>query len=215
MAHNPTAVMAVSPRRTEVTYQKTFAVNDYYFGMPGYDKPMGNLQMLGKLQAGMLTASVPFVPRPVMEAVARRSFDWYVMSEDLPDPDNRVVLDGGTIRLIYRQNNMGPHRRLVREISRIMRRLGSPLTLSKWLGLQTTSHQCGTVRFGNDPATSVLDSFCKAWDVENFYVVDGGFFPSSAAVNPALTIAAQALRVADHLQERFGILGSRSASVSA
>jgi choline dehydrogenase-like flavoprotein len=215
MAHNPTAVMAVSPRRTDVTYQKTFAVNDYYFGMPGYEKPMGNLQMLGKLQAGMLTASVPFVPRPVMDAVARRSFDWYVMSEDLPETDNRVVLDGGTIRLIYRQNNMGPHRRLVREIARIMRRLGSPLTLSKWLGLQTTSHQCGTVRFGNDPATSVLDPYCKAWDLENFYVVDGGFFPSSAAVNPALTIAAQALRVGDHLQERFGIVGSRSASVSA
>jgi choline dehydrogenase-like flavoprotein len=204
MAHNPTAVMAVSPKRTEVSYQKTFGVNDFYFGMPGYHKPMGNLQMLGKLQAGMLTASVPYVPRRVMDALARRAFDWYVMSEDLPDPENRVLLDGSTIRLIYRQNNLGPHRRLVREVGRMMRRLGSPLILSKWLGLQTTSHQCGTIRFGNDPATSVLDSHCKAWELDNFYVVDGGFFPSSAAVNPALTIAAQALRVGDHLKQRLG-----------
>jgi choline dehydrogenase-like flavoprotein len=205
MAHNPTAVMAVSPRRTEVAYQKTFAINDFYFGVPGYEKPMGNLQMLGKLQAGMLTASLPLVPRAVMDALARRSVDWYVMSEDLPHPENRVVLDGRTIRLIYRQNNMGPHRRLVREVGRFMRRLGSPLILTKWLGLQTTSHQCGTVRFGNDPATSVLDPLCRAWEVDNLYVVDGGFFPSSAAVNPALTIAAQALRVGDHLMERLRV----------
>ncbi len=215
MAHNPTAVMAVSPKRTAVNYQKTFAVNDYYFGMPGYEKPMGNLQMLGKLQAGMLTASVPFVPRAAMDAVARRSFDWYVMSEDLPDPENRVVLDGRTIRLIYRQNNMGPHRRLVREVGRIMRRLGSPLVISKWLGLQTTSHQCGTVRFGRDPAASVLDPSCKAWDLDNLYVVDGGFFPSSAAVNPALTIAAQALRVGDHLKERLGLASASGAPATA
>ncbi len=94
MAHNPTAVMAVGARPTEVTYQKTFAVNDFYFGMPGYRKPMGNLQMLGKLQAGMLTAAMPFVPRTAMTALSRRSIDWYVMSEDLPDPENRVVLDG-------------------------------------------------------------------------------------------------------------------------
>ncbi len=85
-----------------------------------------------------------------------------------------------------------------------MRRLGSPLILSKWLGVQTTSHQCGTVRFGSDPATSVLDPFCKAWEVDNLYVVDGGFFPSSAAVNPALTIAAQALRVGEHIARRLG-----------
>ena len=213
MAHNPTAVMAVNPRRTGVTYQKTFGVNDYYFGMPGYPKPMGNLQMLGKLQAGMLTASVRFVPRPAMEAVARRSFDWYVMSEDLPTAENRVVLDGSTIRLIYRQNNMKPHRLLVREVGRMMRRLGSPLVLSKWLGLQTTSHQCGTVRFGDDPATSVLDPFCKTWEIDNLYVVDGGFFPSSAAVNPALTIAAQALRVGNHLREKLGIAEAKLGSV--
>jgi choline dehydrogenase-like flavoprotein len=205
MAHNPTAVMAVGLKPTGVTYQKTIAVNDYYFGMPGYDKPMGNLQMLGKLQAGMLTASIPFAPRAAMDMLARRSIDWYVMSEDLPDPNNRVTLDGSTIKLAYKQNNMGPHLRLVREISRIMRRLGSPLILTKWLGLQTTSHQCGTIRFGSDPATSALDPLCKAWEVDNLYVVDGGFFPSSAAVNPALTIAAQALRVGDHLMDKLGV----------
>ena len=204
MAHNPTAIMAIGRNPTDVGYQKTFGINDYYFGMPGYAKPMGNLQMLGKLQAGMLAADMPFLPRRAMDALARRSFDWYAMSEDLPDPNNRVVLDGSTIRLVYRQNNLKPHRRLVREVGRIMRRLGTPLILSKWLGVQTTSHQCGTVRFGSDPATSVLDPFCKAWEVDNLYVVDGGFFPSSAAVNPALTIAAQALRVGEHIARRLG-----------
>lgn len=215
MAHNPTAVMAIGLKPTGVVYQKSFALNDFYFGMPGYGWPMGNLQMLGKLQSGMLTASVPYLPKPVMAELARRSIDWYVMSEDLPDPDNRVSLDGSTIRLAYRQNNMEPHRRLVREIGRIMRRLGAPFVLSKWLGLQTTSHQCGTVRFGDDPASSVLDPFCKAWDIENLYVVDGGFFPSSAAVNPALTIAAQALRVADHLKQRLGVVRPQHQAVPA
>jgi choline dehydrogenase-like flavoprotein len=210
MAHNPTAVMAIGARPTEVTYQKTFAINDFYFGMPGYQKPMGNLQMLGKLQAGMLTAAMPLVPRAAMTALSERSIDWYVMSEDLPDPANRVALDGKTIRLIYRQNNFAPHRRLVREIARIMRRLGSRLILTKWLGLQTTSHQCGTIRFGTDPETSVLDPFCRVWDLDNLYVVDGGFFPSSAAVNPALTIAAQALRVADHLIDRYSTARTRA-----
>ena len=215
MAHNPTAVMAVGLAPTGVGYQKTFAVNDYYFGMPGYDMPMGNLQMLGKLQAGMLTADVPFMPRAAMDALASRSLDWYVMSEDLPNPENRVVLDGRTIRLIYRRNNMRPHRRLVREVARLMRRLGSPLILTRWLGLQTTSHQCGTLRFGTDPAQSVTDRHGRAWDLDNLYIVDGGFFPSSAAVNPALTIAAQALRVADHLVEKLGATARPPAEVPA
>jgi choline dehydrogenase-like flavoprotein len=103
----------------------------------------------------------------------------------------------------------------VREVGRFMRRLGSPLILTKWLGLQTTSHQCGTVRFGDDPATSVLDPLCRAWEVDNLYVVDGGFFPSSAAVNPALTIAAQALRVGDHLMERLRVGRPSVAAMSA
>jgi choline dehydrogenase-like flavoprotein len=135
-----------------------------------------------------------------MRWLAERSIDWYVCSEDLPDPQNRVTIEpDGRVRLSYRPNNLEGHERLVRRLARLMRKLGYPIVLTRRLGLETTSHQCGTVRFGTDPATSVLDPLCRAWEVENLYVVDGGFFPSSAAVNPALTIAAQALRVARHL----------------
>jgi choline dehydrogenase-like flavoprotein len=201
MAHNPTALMAVDPRRrSDVVYQKSLAVNDFYFGAPDYPWPMGNVQMLGKLQAGILTAALPLVPGAAMRWLAERSIDWYVCSEDLPDPQNRVTIEpDGRIRLSYRPNNLEGHERLVRRLARLMRNLGHPIVLTRRLGLETTSHQCGTVRFGTDPATSVLDPLCRAWEVENLYVVDGGFFPSSAAVNPALTIASQALRVARHL----------------
>ncbi|MFD1626352.1 GMC oxidoreductase [Azospirillum griseum] len=199
MAHNNTALMAFGPRRNPTRFQKTLAINDFYFHGPGFDRPMGNLQLLGKLQAGMLTAAAPLVPAAVMRAATARSVDWWVMSEDLPDPDNRVTLDGDRIRLAWTPNNLTGHWALVRATARMMRRAGYPLTLTKRMGLATTSHQCGTVRFGDDPATSVLDPFCRSWEIENLFVVDSGFFPSSAAVNPALTIAAQALRTADHI----------------
>jgi choline dehydrogenase-like flavoprotein len=207
MAHNPTALMAVNPvRKNDVVYQKSLAINDFYFGAPDYPWPMGNVQMLGKLQAGMLTAALPLVPNAVMHWLAERSVDWYVCSEDLPDRENRVAIEpDGQIRVSYRPNNLDGHDRLVRRLGRVMRRLGYPIILTRRLGLETTSHQCGTVRFGNDPATSVLGPLCRAWEVENLYAVDGGFFPSSAAVNPGLTIAAQALRVARHLLQAEGV----------
>ncbi len=204
MVHNNTALMAVHPtRRNPTVFQKTFAVNDFYFRGPDWPYPMGNLQLLGKLQAGMLTANQPLVPRRVLQAVADRSVDWWVMSEDLPDPENRVTLaPDGTIRVRWRPNNLAAHVRLVRAARRMMRDAGYPIVLTQRMGIETNSHQCGTVRFGTDPASAVLDPFCKAFDLENLYVVDSGFFPSSAAMNPALTIAAQALRVGEHLLGR-------------
>jgi choline dehydrogenase-like flavoprotein len=124
------------------------------------------------------------------------------MSEDLPDPDNRVTVEAdGRIRLRYRPNNLKAHRLLVKETTRILRRLGFWLVVTHSHGNRNTTHQCGTVVFGEDPRHSVLDPFCRAHDVPNLFVVDASFFPSSAAVNPALTIAAQALRVADHIME--------------
>jgi choline dehydrogenase-like flavoprotein len=124
------------------------------------------------------------------------------MSEDLPQPENRVTIGAdGRIRLRYRQNNTGPHTTLVHETSRILGRLGF-FTITHSLGTRNTTHQCGTLCFGTDPRTSVLDPFCRAHDVDNLFVVDASFFPSSAAVNPGLTIVAQALRVADHIKEK-------------
>jgi choline dehydrogenase-like flavoprotein len=160
---------------------------------------MGNVQGLGKLQEEMLTLKVKAMPGFIARFLAERSVDWWVMSEDLPDPENRVIIRDGKIHLIYTENNMRAHRHLVKQTIKLMRRLGFGLNLPKHMTGLSVSHQCGTVRFGNDPKTAALDSFCRAFDHQNLFVVDASFFPSAAAVNPALTIAAQALRVADHI----------------
>lgn len=206
MVHNNSVLVAIDPRRRNPTiFQKTIAVNDYYLRGPDWPYPLGNLQPVGKIQAAMLASVLPRVPHGILAEIAAHSSDWWVMSEDLPDPENRVTLaaSDGRIRIRWRPTNVVTHRRLLREAKRIFRAAGFPIILTRTMGIETNSHQVGTVRFGRDPATSVLDPFCKAHDVENLYVVDASFFPSSAAVNPALTIMAQALRVADHLQGRL------------
>lgn len=203
MVHNNTALMAIDPRRTNPTvFQKTMAVNDFYFKGPGFNYPMGNIQLLGKLQAGMLTAARPMVPRPILQGMADRSVDWWVMSEDLPDPANRVTLErGDRVVVHWKPNNLVAHNRLIAAAKKMLQDAGYPIVLIERMGIATNSHQCGTLRFGADPATSVLDPYCRTHAVENLYVMDSSFFPSSAAMNPALTIAAQALRVAEHLTE--------------
>lgn len=201
MVHNNTALTAINPLRINPTiFQKTLAINDFYFSGPNFPYPMGNIQMLGKLQAGMLSAAQPGVPRPLLAAMANRSVDWWVMSEDLPTPENRVTLrSDGRIVVHWQPNNRIAHQRLIAVARQMMREAGCPFVFTRTMGIETNSHQCGTLRFGTDPAQSVLDPLCKAHDLDNLYVVDSSFFPSSAAMNPALTIAAQALRVADHL----------------
>jgi choline dehydrogenase-like flavoprotein len=202
MMHNNTALTAVAPLKTNPTvFQKTTAVNDYYFGDDDFAWPMGNIQALGKLQAGMLSAAKPYLPKPLLTAMANRSMDWWVMSEDLPNPENRVFLGpGGEVKVQWKPNNRVAHQQLIRRAIQMMRRAGYSLVFTETLGIETNSHQCGTARFGTDPADSVLDPFCRTHDIENLYVMDSSFFSSSTAMNPALTICAQALRVADHLQ---------------
>ncbi|HVN56583.1 MAG TPA: GMC family oxidoreductase [Anaerolineaceae bacterium] len=204
MVHNNAALMAVDPRRRNTSvFQKTIAVNDFYFNGPGWPYPMGNLQLLGKLQAGMLAAARPYLPRPVLQEMANRSVDWWVMSEDLPDPDNRVAVDpDGTIRIHWKPNNRKSHEKLIQAAVGMLREAGYPLVFVERMGIDTNSHQCGTIRAGSDPAKAVLDPFCRSYDLPNLFVMDSSFFPSSAAMNPALTIAAQALRVADHILQK-------------
>ena len=177
MMHNNTALTAVAPLKTNPTvFQKTTAVNDYYFGDDEFAWPMGNIQALGKLQAGMLSAAKPFLPKPLLSAMARRSVDWWVMSEDLPDPDNRFMVgDDGGVRVQWRPNNRVAHQQLIRRAIDMMRAAGYPFVFTETLGIETNSHQCGTARFGSDPAQSVLDPLCKAHDVDNLYVVDSSF----------------------------------------
>jgi choline dehydrogenase-like flavoprotein len=201
MTHNNTALMAIDPwRRNPTVFQKTLAVNDFYLRGPDWPYPLGNLQMVGKLQAGMLTAAKPLVPNFILQGMADHSVDWWVMSEDLPDPENRITsASDGSIQVHWKPNNRATHEKLIQTASRLMREAGYPLILVERMGIDTNSHQCGTLRFGSDPATAVLDPYCKAFDLDNLYVVDSSYFPSSAAMNPALTIAAQALRVAEHM----------------
>ncbi|MFN8630119.1 MAG: GMC family oxidoreductase [Chloroflexota bacterium] len=198
MMHVNSALMGIRPTTHDTVFQKTLAVNDWYFGDSKSRLPAGNAQLLGKLQGSMIGAKVPFVPGRALTEVANRSVDWYLMTEDLPDPDNRVSLDAsGRIVVRYRPNNERAHKRLARAMGAAMRRAGYPMIVVQRFGIDAVAHQCGTVRFGDDPATSVLDPLCRAHDVDNLLVMDAGFLPSSGAQNPALTIAAQALRVAE------------------
>ncbi|HET7617116.1 MAG TPA: GMC family oxidoreductase [Vicinamibacterales bacterium] len=201
MAHLATMMEGFHPfRPNETVFQKTVAINDFYLRGPDTPYPLGHIQSQGRTHGVMAQTVVPWIPLWAYEAWVSRGVDWLAMSEDLPDPENRVTLaPDGRIRLRYRPNNLVPHRQLVDETRRILRRLGFWVVVTHSHGARNTTHQCGTLCFGTDPRSSVLDPFCRAHDVANLFVVDASFFPSSAAVNPGLTIAAQALRVADHI----------------
>jgi choline dehydrogenase-like flavoprotein len=202
MNHNCSAVLAVNPlRRNDAVYQKTFLVNDFYLAGGPDGAPLGNMQLLGKV-SGTILAAAGGVPRPVAGWLARHAVDFYAMSEDLPDPRSRVTVEGERIVLNWRRSNWEAHEALVTKLKTVLRRAGFPIVLSKPFDRRTPSHQCGTARMGTDPATSVLDVWCRAHDNPNLFVVDASFLPTSAAVNPALTIAAQALRTADHIIKR-------------
>lgn len=203
MTHNTSAIMAVHPfKLNETHFPKTVAVHDYYFGEGGESTPLGSLQPLGKIREPMLREALAFVPKFVRCALAARSVDWYAQSEDLPHPDSRVTIrPDGAINLHWHRTNLKAHFRWVAKCKEILRATGYPFVFARLFETKVVSHQCGTVRFGADPTTSALDPLCKAWDHDNLYVVDSGFFPSSAAVNPALTVVAQGLRVGRHLRE--------------
>ena len=206
MAHFATMLSAFIPPSHDTRFAKTVTINDYYFGGPESDLPLGSIQAQGRSNATIAKAVGRSVARLVPDRAYQewfaRSVEWLVMSEDLPSPDNRVtVTTDGRIRLEWRPRNAVAHRALVGAARQLLRRVGCRASIAVSLGVNNTTHQCGTVVFGDDPRRSVLDPWCRTHDVENLFVVDASFFPSSAAVNPALTIAAQALCVADHIQD--------------
>ncbi|MCC0031012.1 MAG: GMC family oxidoreductase [Brucellaceae bacterium] len=201
MNHNATFMLAVDPFSiNDSVYQKTLHFNDFYFDDGHGSGPLGQVQLLGRVTAPILKSRVPFVPEWVLHQLSRRAVDWYLVSEDLPRPESRVRLDGETIVLEWRPSNMKAHDKLVAVTRKRMRAAGYPIILTQLVDGRLPSHQCGTVRMGNDPAAAPLDPWCCAYDHRNLFVVDAGFLPTSAAVNPSLTIAAQALRVADHIK---------------
>jgi len=221
MGHVNSVLMAVSKCPNPTVFQKSLSVNDFYFGSEDWDAPMGHISFVGKLDRETLSAGAPrLAPGFTLELMARHSLDFWMTSEDLPDPDNCVTLDrDGGIVLSYRPNNEEGHRRLTAQLKALLngqRRcphhgdschvgvFARSLFVGQRIPLAGVAHQNGTVRFGRDPSTSVLDPMCRAHEVDNLYVVDASFFPSSAAVNPALTVMANALRVGDHILERLG-----------
>jgi choline dehydrogenase-like flavoprotein len=174
-------------------------INDFYLDDGRGGPPLGNLQLLGRVTAPILKSNLPMAPEWMLNLMSTRSVDWYAMSEDLPNPQSRVTLEGGRIRLDWKRSNWSAHQGLVKAFKERLRAAGYPIVLSKPFDRRTPSHQCGTVRMGLSPTASPLDPFCRAWDHPNLFVVDASFLPTSAGVNPSLTIAAQALRVADHI----------------
>lgn len=202
MAHLATMMQGFNPlRMNHDVFQKTVAINDFYLAGPDTPFPLGQIQSQGRTHGVMAQIVVPWIPLWAYEAWVARGVDWLVMSEDLPNPENRVTVErDGRIRLAYAPNNERAHEELVRRFTKILRDLGFWKVMTYSHRTRNTTHQCGTLVFGDDPRTSVLDPFCRTHDIDNLFVVDASFFPSSAAVNPGLTIVAQALRVAEHMR---------------
>jgi choline dehydrogenase-like flavoprotein len=216
MGHVNSVMLAVSKCPNPTVFQKTLAVNDFYFGTEEFPYPMGHISFVGKLDGVTLSAGAPAIaPGFTLDLMAKHSLDFWLTTEDLPRSENRVTLDrSGNIVLSYTPNSLEAHKQLRNKLKSLMnnqRKCGihggechqglfaRNLYLTEQIPLAGVAHQNGTLRFGDDPKTSVMDRNCKAHDLDNLYVVDGSFFPSSSAVNPALTIMANALRVGAHL----------------
>ena len=217
MFHNSRAFLAISREKNDTKFQKTLGLNDYYFGDDEFTYPMGNVQMVGKSSAPMYRGEKPIettlAPTFALNDVAERAVDFWLSTEDLPSPGNRVTLNSdGNVILSYTPNNREPLEQLYHRVKNHLSHLGMHphhliprnIYMKNDIPVAGCAHQVGTVRFGTDPATSVLDPDCKAHELDNLYVVDTSFFPSIGAVNPALTAMANALRVGDHLVARLG-----------
>jgi choline dehydrogenase-like flavoprotein len=220
MRHNQSVLMALSREPNDTIFQKTLALSDYYFGADDWDYPLGLIQMMAKshpdqIRAEALPEWLEWLPDMPFEVMARHSMDFWLSSEDLPRPGNRIRIDsnGGPV-LDLTENNMEGHRRLRDKLKKMLAGIGAHphllernLYFGKNIPIGGTAHQAGTARFGTDPNTSVLDVNCKAHEIDNLYLVDASFFVSIGAVNPTLTIIANALRVADHIADRLDAPG--------
>jgi choline dehydrogenase-like flavoprotein len=215
MRHNNSVVLAVSRTPNPTRFQKTLGLNDFYFGSDDWDYPLGHIQMVGKsigpqIRGEALPGFLQWFPDRPFEMLATHSLDFWLTSEDLPRPENRIFYKDGKVILDLSVSNMEAHQRLRNKLEGLADKLeihprlfDRELYLGKEVPLGGTAHQAGTLRFGDDPATSVLDLNCKAHGIDNLYVTDASFFPSIGAVNPTLTIIANALRVGTHIADRL------------
>ncbi len=218
MYHNSQAVLAISREPNPTYFQKTMALNDFYFGTKDFPYPMGNIQMVGKSLPAMYKGEKPIetalVPHMLLEEISRHAVDFWLSTEDLPNVSNRITVNNaGDITLSYTPNNQVPKNKLYEQLKSMLGHLGMhpehliprSMYFKTDIPIAGVAHQAGTCRFGKDPKTSVIDVNCKAHELDNLYVVDTSFFPSIGAVNPSLTAIANALRVGDHL---LGLLTS-------
>ena len=216
MFHNSQAVLAVSLEPNPTIFQKTIALNDFYFGMEGFEYPMGNIQMIGKSLGPMYRGEKPIetalLPMGLLDNLARHAVDFWLTTEDLPDPENRVTVNqAGDLTLSYTPNNQVARQKLYDKLKSMLGQLGMhphhliprDIYMKTEIPLAGCAHQVGTCRFGADPKTSVLDVNCKAHELDNLYVVDTSFFVSIGAVNPSLTAIANSIRVSEHLLQRL------------
>ena len=195
MNHNTSALLAIDPwSANTAVYQKTLAFNDFYNSDPATGYPLGNVQLLGRITGNILKANLPSAPSWVAGLMARHAYGWFLTSEDLPNPDSRIMVRDGRIVVNWVRSNMQAHEALIERTRAVMRKAGFPIVLVRTFGRKTTSHQCGTARLGDDARTSVVNPDCRAHDIENLYVTDASVLPTSAAVNPALTVAALAIK---------------------
>ena len=216
MFHDSVAMLALSREENPTVFQKTLGLNDFYFGSDDFEYPLGNIQMVGKSQAQMFRGERPgatrLAPEWTLERVARHAIDFWLSTEDLPKPDNRVTLEpDGNVKLSYSETNAVAKKHLATKLKSLLGKLNmNPdhlihrfAYMKNDIPIAGCAHQAGTCRFGSDPASSVLDTNCRTHELDNLYVVDTSFFPSIGAVNPALTAMANSLRVGDHLLERM------------
>jgi choline dehydrogenase-like flavoprotein len=215
MRHNQSVLMALSRERNDTVFQKTLALTDWYFGAHDYEFPMGLVQMCAathsaQIKGEALPAWLEWLPNVPFEQMAKHSMDFWLSSEDLPLAENRICYQDGKVVLEFTETNMQAHRQLRKKLQAAVQSFGMhPKMVDRniYFGMDIplagTSHQAGTARFGSDPAVSVLDLNCKAHELDNLYLADASFFPSIGAVNPTLTIVANAMRVADHLKARL------------
>ena len=216
MFHNCLAVVALSKESNDTVFQKTLGINDFYLDAPGYDFPAGNIQMIGKSNAEAMRGEKPKLtklsPEWTLSDVAEHAVDFWLTTEDLPLPSNRVTTDGdGNVHLAYTPSNNAEADRLYEELKKLLNHtgmaehhvLGKNFYMNMSIPVAGCAHQAGTCRFGTDPASSVLDPDCRAHEVDNLYVVDTSVFPSIGAVNPALTAMANAIRVGETVSARL------------